>query len=196
MPRRKFSGVEDFQSHLINAKELIFDGTEVLTERPQSPERQKNKYSGKKGTHTDTALVLSDKQTWIYYVSEYYDGRNVDLGILKNEFPPQIKWFEKSKVLFDLGFTGVDKLYEFKELLIGEKKAPKSKSNPSPELSNEQKTKNQSISKERIFVEHAIGKIKRYRILKNRCRLKCQYLKNRIIGIAAALWNYRLMLTN
>lgn len=194
MPKRKFKGVEDFQSHLSNAEELIFDGTENLTERPQSNERQRDKYSGKKGTHTDIALVLSDKQTWIYYVSEYYDGKHVDLGILKNEFTPQLGWFKKFKVLFDLGFTGVDKLYEFKELILGEKKTRKSKSNPKPQLSEEQKIKNKLISKERIFVEHAIGKMKRYRILKNRCRLKCQNLKNRIIGIAAALWNYQIIL--
>ena len=33
MPRRKFENVEDFQSHVSSANELIFDGTENLTER-------------------------------------------------------------------------------------------------------------------------------------------------------------------
>ncbi|MEM9887987.1 MAG: transposase family protein, partial [Bacteroidota bacterium] len=80
--------------------------------------------------------------------------------------------------------------------IIGERKPRKSKSNPDPELSEEQKQKNKRVSKERIFVEHAIGKMKRYRILKNRCRLKCQKLKNRILGIAAALWNYQLLINN
>ncbi|MEM1216522.1 MAG: transposase family protein, partial [Bacteroidota bacterium] len=114
------------------------------------------------------------------------------MGILKAEFPPVQDWFSKFKVLFDLGFVGVDKLYEFKELILGEKKPRKSKSNPKPELSAAQKSKNRSVSKERIFVEHAIGKMKRYRILKNRCRLKCPKLKNMILGIAAALWNYQI----
>ena len=140
------------------------------------------------------ALVLSDKATRIYYVSEYYDGKNVDMGILKKEFPPGQQWFKNFKVLFDLGFVGVRKLYEFKELIIGEKKPRKSKKNPRPELTEEQKKKNQAISRERIFVEHAIGKMKRYRILKNRCRLKCQETKNRILGISAGLWNYQLEL--
>lgn len=192
MPRRKFEDVEDFKLHVAGANELIFDGTENLTERPQDADKQRHKYSGKKKTHTDVAMVLSDKETQIYYVSEYYDGKHNDMGIFKKEFDPSKGWFTNFKVLFDLGFTGVDKLYEFKELIIGEKKSRKSKKNPKPTLSEQQKIKNKGVSRERIFVEHAIGKMKRYRILKNRCRLKCTVLKNRILGIAAALWNYQI----
>lgn len=194
LPIRKFETVEEFEQALNGANELIFDGVENLTERPKDNDKQRDKYSGKKSTHTDLALVLSDKKTRIYYVSEYYNGRNVDMGVLKKEFPSDQLWFKKFKVLFDLGFQGVAKLYEFKELVIGEKKSRKSKKNPNPKLSPGQKERNKSVSRERIFVEHAIGKMKRYRILKNRCRLKCQNIKNRILGIAAGLWNYQLQL--
>lgn len=194
MPKREFESVEEFESCVGQASELIFDGTENLTFRPQGFDNQKEKYSGKKHTHTDIAMVLSDKKTKIYYVSKLYDGKNVDMGILKKEFPPRMGWFKKFKVLFDLGFIGVDKLYVFKELIIGEKKPRKSKKNPAPELTEEQKEKNRKISRERIFVEHAIGRMKKFHILKNRCRIKCRILKNRIIGICAALWNYQLEL--
>ena len=196
MPRRGFKDVADFEEHVAGAGELIFDGTENPVERPQSNENQKVKYSGKKKTHTDIALVLSDKQRKIYYVSKYYDGSNVDMGILKKEFPPDRAWFAKLRVLFDLGFIGVDKIYEFLDLVIGEKKARKSKSNPEPKLTDAQKESNKKISRERIFVEHAIGGMKTYRILKNRCRLKCQEMKNRILGLCAGLWNYHLALNN
>lgn len=194
MPKREFENVEEFETHLKGEAELIFDGTENLTERPQSNEDQRNKYSGKKGTHTDLALLLSNRSTWIFYVSKYYDGKHVDMGVIKKEFPPENCWFRKFRMIFDLGFIGIEKLYDFGELVIGDRKPRKSKSNPNPELSREQKNKNRLISKDRIYVEHAIGKMKRYRILKNRCRLKCASLKNRILGIAAALWNYQLMI--
>ena len=62
-------------------------------------------------------MVLSDKATRIYYASEYYDGKHNDMGILKNEFNPEKDWFSNFKVLFDLGFVGVEKLYKFKELM-------------------------------------------------------------------------------
>lgn len=196
MPKRKFDTVEEFEEHTSTASELIFDGTENPTERPQGYDNQKEKYSGKKHTHTDVAMVLSDKATWIYYVSELYDGKNVDFGILKQEFSVGKDWFKNRKILVDLGFVGIDKLYKIKELVIGEKKPRKSKKNPEPELTEEQKEKNKQVSRVRIFVEHAIGKMKRFRILKNRCRIKCPVLKNKIVGICAALWNYQLSLTN
>jgi len=194
MPKRSFEKVTEFENHVRNAKELIFDGTENPTERPQNNDSQKSKYSGKKKTHTDIALLLSDKNTWIYYLSELYDGSNVDMSILKTEFTPGLGWFKKFKVLFDLGFVGVGKIYEIKELIIGKKKPRKSKNNPEPKLSKEEKLKNKEVSSERIYVEHAIGKMKIFRILKNRCRFKCNKMKNRIIGVCAGLWNYKLVL--
>lgn len=80
------------------------------------------------------------------------------------------------------------------ELLLGERKKRKSKNNPNPILAAEQKENNKKISRERILVEHAIGKMKIYRILRNKCRIKTIQLQNRIIGLAAGLWNYHLNL--
>ena len=194
MPKREFKNVKEFEAHAADAEEIIFDGFENATERPQKYENQKVKYSGKLSTHSDIALLLSDKKRKIYYVSDLYDGSNVDMGVLKKEFLPGLGWFKKFKVLFDLGFQGVEKLYEFKELVIGEKKPRRSKKNPSPELTDEQKARNKEVGRERIFVEHAIGRLKKFRILKNRCRLKCQELKNQLIGLCAGLSNYQLAL--
>lgn len=195
MPKRSFSSVEEFEEHVSEAEELIFDGTENLTNRPVDKELQRKKYSGKKSTHTHIAMVLSDKKQKIYYVSNLYDGSNVDMGIFKKEFLPGLAWFKKHKVLVDLGFVGLGKLYEFKELIIGEKKKRKSKKNPKPELTEKQKVKNKKVSKERIYVEHAIGRIKKYRILKNRNRLKSIIFNNLILGVCAGLANYALELT-
>ena len=77
-----------------------------------------------------------------------------------------------------------------------EKRITKIEKNPKPELIREQKNKNTAVSKERIFVEHTIGRMKRYGVLENRCRIKCSVTKNRILGIAAGLWNYQLQLNN
>ena len=195
MPKRGFENVEEFEEHIKGAEEIIIDGTENAIERPKGNDNQKVKYSGKKSTHTDIALVMSDKKKWIYYVSKLFDGSNVDFGLLKSEFPPDQDWFRNVRLLLDLGFVGVDKIYNIKELLIGEKKKRKSKSNPISKLSDEQKERNKKVSKERIFVEHAIGGIKIYRILKNRCRLKSMELKDKIIGVCAGLWNYHLKVT-
>lgn len=194
MPKREFSSSQEFDACLGDVDQIIIDGFENLADRPQGYDNQKVKYSGKKSTHTDIALLLCDKDRHIYYVSRLYDGHNVDMGILKSEFTPGEGWFKKHKVLFDLGFVGVGKHYKFAELIIGEKKPRRSKNNPRPELTSKQKEKNKAVSKERIFVEHAIGRMKKYRILKNRCRLKCNELKNQIVGLCAGLANYQLEL--
>jgi hypothetical protein len=41
--------------------------------------------------------------TWIYYASKLYAGRNVDIGILKKEFPPGKGWFSTKKNTRGLG---------------------------------------------------------------------------------------------
>ena len=194
MPKRYFESLEEFEEYFRDVNEIIIDGTEMATERPKDPDNQRGKYSGKKSTHTDLALVISDRGLWIYYVSMLYFGKNVDFGVLKKEFPPGEGWFRKKRVLVDLGFIGIAKLYDILELVIGVKRKKKSKSNPKPKLTEEQKEHNRTVSRERIYVEHAIGRIKIFRILKNRCRLKSEMWKNRILGICAGLWNYKLLL--
>jgi DDE superfamily endonuclease len=195
MPKRSFENVEEFEEHFADADEVLIDGTENMCFRPKDNDNQRLKYSGKKGTHTDIALVFTDKRRYIYYLSRLYEGSNVDFALLKAEFPPSKDWFRDQKVVIDLGFVGIEKEYKMKEVLIGFKRARKSKANPTPTLTKEQKEWNGTVSRERIYVEHAIGGMKKYRILKNRCRIKCQCLKNEIIGICAGLWNYQLLLT-
>lgn len=196
MPKRSFENVVEFEAHFADADEILADGTENACFRPKGKEKQKVKYSGKVNTHTDIALVFSDSRRFIYYVSKLFDGSKVDFGLLKEEFPPQQDWFINQKLVVDLGFVGIEKLYRIKELLLGFKRPRSSKKNPEPKLTEEQKKWNKQVGKQRVYVEHAIGGMKRYHVLKNRCRLKCPALKNQILGICAGLWNYFLMLSD
>jgi hypothetical protein len=61
---------------------------------------------------------------------------------------------------------------------------------PYPQLTAQEKANNKAISRIRIFVENAIGGIKRYNILVQRFRNH----KNNfdVIGICAGLWNFSL----
>jgi DDE superfamily endonuclease len=60
------------------------------------------------------------------------------------------------------------------------------------ELSEEQKSQNKELAQQRIYVEHSIGGMKRYRILVNRNRLKSKKTINQVIGVCAALWNFTI----
>ena len=106
--------------------------------------------------------------------------------MFKEEFPPEQAWFKNFKVRVDLGFLGIEKDYVCKELLLPNKKKKKQ------ELSSEQKQENKLLASERIAVEHAIGGMKRYRILSDRLRVQDVELYNVILGACAGLWNFYL----
>jgi len=91
----------------------------------------------------------------------------------------------------DLGYKGFKKDYEG-EVKIPHKKPRKSDKNPLSKLTSEQKDENTQKSQVRIFVENAIGGMKRYYILVNKFRNKKFYFEDDVIAIAAGLWNLRI----
>ena len=66
-------------------------------------------------------------------------------------------------------------------------KKPKGK-----ELSDDQKEYNRLISQVRVRVEHAIGSMKRYRIVKDECRLRKNKFVHSVLHTCAALHNFRI----
>jgi hypothetical protein len=132
------------------------------------------------------AAILSNPQKTILYVSNCWVGKTHDYGMFKKEFPPEQGWFKNFTVRVDLGFLGIDKDYEIKQLLLPHKKKK------NQELDEGQKKENRSQASERIFVEHAIGGMKRYRILSDRLRVKDIQLYNDVLGVCAGLWNFYL----
>ena len=85
--------------------------------------------------------------------------------MFKEEFPPEQEWFKAFHVRVDLGFLGMDNDYVCQSLSLPHKKKKKQP------LSEEQKQHNRGLASERICVEHAIGGMKRYRILSDRLRV-------------------------
>jgi hypothetical protein len=92
-------------------------------------------------------------------------GKTHDYRILKEEFPPEQDWFANHRLRVDLGFQGMADDYKCKELSIPHKKKKKQ------ELTSEQKEENKLLAGDRIFIEHALGGMKRYRILSDRLRM-------------------------
>lgn len=100
-------------------------------------------------------------------------------------------WFSTFENWVDLGYLGIEKDYKGK-IKIPHKKPRKSKNNPVPKLTDEQKRENQEMSKTRIFVENAIGGIKRYFILVHKFRNKRKNFEDDVIAISAGLWNLHI----
>ncbi len=91
--------------------------------------------------------------------------------------------------LADLGYQGIKSDYEGDRIEIPAKKPGKSKADPKPELSEEKKNENRVLSRVRIFVENAIGGMKRYNILNHPFRNRKDNFVDDVIAVCAGLWN-------
>ena len=72
------------------------------------------------------------------------------------------------------------------------KETRKSKKQPNPQLSEEQKAANTALSQSRIFIEHALGGIKRSTMLVQVFRKRKANFEDDAVGICAGLWNFAL----
>jgi len=99
-------------------------------------------------------------------------------------------WFSLLHVLVDLEYQGIQIDYAGDDIQIPHKKPRKSKNNPDPQLTPEQKAENQASSRLHIFVENTIAGIKRYNILVHSFRNHREDFDDQFIANSAALWNF------
>lgn len=140
-------------------EKVIIDSFETPIRRPSINDRQKRVYSGKKKRHTLKTQVVTDQLGDILCVSAPHPGPKADIKIYEEEPLPE--------PIADKPRIG-DKAYFSKDHpeIITPHKKPKG-----GELSQEQKAENKAISKERVYVEHAIRRIKGWRIMRDEYRL-------------------------
>jgi len=159
---------------------ILCDVTERQVYRSTCYKTQKEYYSGKKKTHTVKNLAFSDKDGYIIFLSETYEGTVHDKAIL-DEIRINIG---EENILMDLGFQGAEKKYPN---VITPFKKPKNK-----ELSQLQKEINKQISSLRVRIEHAFSSIKRLKVVQEKIRLKTAEIRDKIMTIATALHNFRM----
>ncbi|MBF0414117.1 MAG: hypothetical protein HQK70_15610 [Desulfamplus sp.] len=146
-----------------------------------------------KKRHTIKNTIISTVCKWILFVGKTCSGRNHDYTMLKNEFSPEHQWFETINVVVDLGYQGIKTDYKGERIDIPHKKPRKSKNNPEPILTDEQKSDNHALSSVRILVENAISGIKRFNILVHAFRNHKDNMEDDSIVLAAGLWNFLLL---
>lgn len=135
-------------------------------------------------SNQDRRILFVGKTVW---GGEYHDLRlaREDLEALESA-----TW--EVPLCMDLGYLGFEKYFKVSQLKRPHKKPRKSRSQPDPTLTEEQKQQNRQIAQVRIVVEHAIGRIKRYAILTNRLRTRCRRMADWAMMICAGLSNFRL----
>jgi hypothetical protein len=138
----------------------------------------------------NTVMALPDK--FIVFRGRTLSGQHHDYSMVKQELPPELAWFTEINILVALGYLGIPADYRGDQIEIPAKKPRKSKKKPNPQLSAVQKAANTALSQVRIFVEHAIGGMKRYNLLVHGFRNRKANFEDDVIGVCAGLWNFVL----
>lgn len=160
------------------------DCTEQPIPRPKNRKRKSKFYSGKKKKHTVKNLYTANQKGLLIYKTKHRQrGRKHDYNVYKKNHPELPK---DVMAMYDLGFLGVEKDYPEQKSLLPIKKEK------DHELTEAQKEYNKIHSAKRIVIEHAICRIKKYRIMNDIFRNKLRKY-NRISDIVSGLVNYRIM---
>jgi hypothetical protein len=142
-----------------------------------------------KKPHTWKNTVMALPDTLIIFLGRTFRGHHHDYLMVQQEFPPALDWFADMNVRVDLGYRGMKSDYGGEQIAIPPRKPRKSQKPPNPQLSEEQKAANTALSRVRIFIEHAIGGMKRSNILVHIFRNRIEHFEDDVIGICAGLWN-------
>jgi len=160
---------------------FVHDGTERPIHRPKEPEDQQEYYSGKKQCHTLKNLLVINETYYICFLSYTCEGKASDKSIAElagHTLPPGSYLYQ------DKGFQG---FFLPGITIVQPKKRP-----PGGELTPPEKAMNRRISSIRIRIEHAIGGVKRSRIVKDKIRLLKDGIRDTMMETCGGLHNFRL----
>lgn len=142
--------------------------------------RQKRYYSGKKKGHSLKIQVVLDKRTQRMICLCFGTGRRHDFHLYKKS---RLPLHPKIKVYADTGYVGLSRLHKNTEI-------PKKRRKNQP-LSKQEKKENRDQASSRTGVEHAIRRLKRFKILSQRYRNRRKRFGLRA-NLIAGLCNWEL----
>lgn len=124
--------------------------------------------------------MIINQRTLEIIATAFCQGRTHDFRMFKENYAGMA---EHIRCLADAGYQGLLDLHANSQT-----PAKKSKHHP---LTDQQKTENRSLSRERIYAEHVIGKLKVFRILSERYRNRRKRFSLRF-NLIAAIYNLEL----
>jgi hypothetical protein len=192
---RRLGSLEELEE-LFPGLKTFLDATEQEIPRPKDKNKRRTHYSGKRKRHTVKTQVTVNKDGLILHRSPHARGGMHDYGLFKWRRPSLP---DEVRLELDLGYDGIQSDYpELNVSVPFKRRSPgRGKRGVKAEpLTSEQKEFNQRLASERVVVEHAISRLKKYRIMaqefRNRLRyydvmtdIICGLVNLRILGAAA-----------
>jgi hypothetical protein len=194
--RARRLGTLDEVEALFPGFKAFLDATEQEIPRPRDKVKRRTHYSGKKKRHTVKTQITVNAEGLILHKTPHARGGRHDYGLFKWRHP---RLPGNVRLGMDLGYDGVQSDYPGLNALVPFKRRGPGRGKrgvKARELTCEEKVYNQRLSGERVVVEHAISRVKKFRIMAHefRNRLKhydtmtdivCGLVNLRIIGIIA-----------
>ena len=138
-------------------------------------------YSGKKTCHTLKNLLVITETCHVCFLSHTSEGKASDTSLAElagYTLPPGSCLYQ------DKGFQG----FCLQDVTLGQPK----KTPPGGELTPPEKATNRHISSISIRLEHAMGGVKRDRIVKDKVRLLKDRVRDTVMETCCGLHNFRL----
>ena len=192
----------DDLERLVPDNTIMIDGTHVPMQRSHDYDVQKKYYTFKKKRHTANTAVIINSEGLIIYLGPAHTGSKHDMRVLREDDPElgllttrmssqHTRNPNRPVVYVDLGYVGVEKIYQGAEVMIPVKKPI------GGELTKTEKKYNQGLSSIRVKVEHAMGRLKHYRIIANTYDGTLDHLHNDMMIISGLvnfkhLWDHKL----
>ena len=148
--------------------------------RRAAKKKQRACYSGKKKRHTLKAQVLLERGTRRILAVRVGKGRRHDFHLFKQS---QVRVHPSVAIFCDTGYQGLQKLH-------ANTRKPHRATKKHP-LTREQKQANRAVNSQRVVIEHAIRRLKVFRLLGERYRNRRHRLGLRL-NLIAALTNLLL----
>jgi transposase len=169
----------------------FLDATEQEIPRPRDKGKRRTHYSGKKKRHTVKTQITVNADGLIAHKTPHARGSRHDYALFKWRHP---RLPDTVRLGVDLGYDGIQSDYPtFNALVPFKRRSPGrgKRGVKAKELTGEQKAFNQRLSEERVVVEHAISRLKKFRIMAHKFRNR---LKNydAMTDIVCGLLNLRI----
>ena len=169
----------------------FIDATEQEIPRPKSKRKRKTHYSGKKKRHTVKTQLTVNKDGLIVHKTRHARGSRHDYALFK-WCPPRLP--KEVGVGVDLGYKGIQGDFpQFNAEVPFKRRSPGrgKRGFKAKELTSEQKTFNQKLSKERVVVEHTISRLKKFRVMAHKFRNRLKHYDT-MTDIVCGLVNLRI----
>lgn len=187
-PGKKISTLEELKQLFPDLDEILIDSTEQKIPRPQKKSARNKYHSGKKKAFTVKTQIITDKQGLIFHVSNPSPGRAHDYKYFKTTRVP--KWLESHPSITaygDSGYQGVNKDYPQASF-----KLPTKRTRANSELSRSEKIMNAKQRRKRVAVEHALSRLKKFKILSDTYRNAKEHY-SAVFKSVAFLSNFRML---